>query len=68
MNKLDSNILDVLKNAKEDENKNEALNEAASSLGFASNIMESIMAGKQIDLAFYSLYSKHCIKKIKGSK
>lgn len=68
MNKINETILEQLQDVKNKENKQQITNDALQSLELTNNIVESIMAGKQIDLAFYSLYSRAAIKKIKGSK
>lgn len=68
MMKLDKNLLEQVQEIKNKDDVQDLTKDALKSLDLANNIIESIMTGKQIDLAFYSLYSKAHMKKIKGKK
>ena len=68
MIKLDKNLLEQVQEVKSKDDAGDLTKDALKSLELTNNIVESIMAGKQIDLAFYSIYSKAHMKKIKGKK
>lgn len=51
---ISKDMIDILEVAKE--NKSKEIQEAVKSLDLTSEIMNAMMSGKQIDLAYYQLF------------
>lgn len=65
---INNNILKMLKEAKEKENKELSEAEGLEAVELTGQIINSIMNGKSIDLAFYKLYTQKYSKKLKSNK
>lgn len=62
---IDLETLKSLKESRQDSRETQAALEAIELTG---NIVDALMNGRQIDIAFYSLYANKSIKKIKKSR
>ena len=66
---IDTSAFGIMQDIKKKQESGEAVDEytaeAIRSIEFASNVMDSLMSGKQLDLAFYRLYTKNAIKNLR---
>lgn len=51
-----------------DSEKSDETEEALRAIQMASNMMDAIMAGRQLDLAFYGFYANHTIKRVRKAR
>ncbi len=65
---LDPSALDALKELKEKKNVDPEVAAALKAIDIVSNVMESISKGSQIDLAYFSYYSKNMKKFLSRKK
>jgi hypothetical protein len=66
---IDTSAFDMMQDIKKKQESGEKLDpytkEAVESIEMASNLMDSIMSGRHIDLVMYKLYTKHAIAKLR---
>lgn len=60
-----TDLISTVNQLKNSENKNSETEEAVKAIEMASQMMDAIMAGRQLDLAFYGAYANSSIKKIR---
>lgn len=66
---VDTSAFGVMQDIKARQARGESIDdytkEAIESVEFASNLMDSILSGRQIDLEFYRLYTKNAIANLR---
>jgi hypothetical protein len=60
-----TDLVDAVSQLKNSDNKTKETEEAVRAIEMASQMMDAIMAGRQLDLAFYGVYANSSIKKIR---
>lgn len=65
---IDEGTLNILKEVKSHDQSSDEVKEALKAIEKTGQIMETIMAGRKIDLAFYRLFTANAIKKLKKIK
>jgi len=61
-------VLQGIKDKKEDGTLDEDTKNAVEALDMASQLMEAIMAGRQLDLSFYSIFANSAVRKLRKKK
>ena len=62
---INTDLVDAVNQLKNSDNKTKETEEAVRAIEMASQMMDAIMAGRQLDLAFYGAYANSSIKKIR---
>jgi len=62
---INTDLVDAVNQLKNSDNKTKETEEAVKAIEMASQMMDAIMAGRQLDLAFYGAYANSSIKKIR---
>lgn len=62
---INTDLVDAVSQLKNSDNKTKETEEAIKAIEMASQMMDAIMAGRQLDLAFYGAYANSSIKKIR---
>jgi ribosomal 50S subunit-associated protein YjgA (DUF615 family) len=67
--KINTSAFGIMKDVKEKQARGETVDEytkeAIETIEFASNLMDAILSGRQIDLEFYRRYTKNAIANIR---